>query len=525
MSRMWNYIKKYWFIIIISILIILRFLLSFNLPSFYLYNLRYDDHLMVDQYLTLMSGDYLGSYNYTTLVKGLVFPFILFYSNTIKLSFSVFLTIFYILSCLYFLFSIKKIINNKKILLIIFGILLFNPVTYSGELFQRLYVNSICITEMLFFFGLIINLICDRNNQILNYILLGIVTSIMILTRNDSIWTYIIILILFIYKLYKNIKIKNIIINLIPIFIIIISLNIVSNINYNKYGIYTYNELEKSNFKIFYNKLLQIKDDEKKDKVAVPKSTIYKLCDNSKVFGISREVIDDYYKSSSHFKGEIDNGNILWFIRFIIYEKYKFEDGKEADNYFKKLNKEIDSLFDKGILEKEVSLPSIFMNIGTKGELLSIPKTLINGIWYSSSYKNVRTYSKEELLKMDKTIYKDKVGGYSVIYHNYRYAENMIKKNMLIPEIIRIIYKYLTIVFSILALIIYLINIKKLDKLNLLIHLILLSYLIILFGVVYTDVTAFHAIRYRYLGNIYILQNIFILLNIYRYIDNKKEKN
>ena len=74
----------------------------------------------------------------------------------------------------------------------------------------------------------------------------------------------------------------------------------------------------------------------------------------------------------------------------------------------------------------------------------------------------------------------------------------------------RQIYKYVTIILSIISLIIYVKNIKKFDDINKILHIVLISYLLILFGVTYTHITAFYSIRYFYLGNVYILQNIFI---------------
>lgn len=46
-------IKKNYFIFLIAILCVARFFLSFNLPSFYLDNLHYDDKLAIEQAIEL----------------------------------------------------------------------------------------------------------------------------------------------------------------------------------------------------------------------------------------------------------------------------------------------------------------------------------------------------------------------------------------------------------------------------------------------------------------------------------------
>jgi len=88
---------------------------------------------------------------------------------------------------------------------------------------------------------------------------------------------------------------------------------------------------------------------------------------------------------------------------------------------------------------------------------------------------------------------------------------------------IRILYYSLTIVFGIIGLLLYIKNIKKIDSISIFSHLLMVCYLLIIGGTVYTHITSFHAIRPLYLGNIYIIQTIFILLNIYRKVSVSKK--
>ena len=518
--------KKKYFIILLVVFSIIRYFISYNIPSFYLQNLRYDDALMIKELGYLYNGDYLGPYSSFTLIKGIIFPIILEYSKFLSISYSSIFTILYICSCLYFIFSISRIIKSKKVLLILYLVLLFNPVTFSSELFQRLYINTISITELLFFLGSIINFAYSKNNILLHSIVLGAISSLMLLSRNDNIWIYIIITLLIIYRLFKSekIKIKNLFTYVTPFIIIIISLNLISFVNYSHYNVYSYNELENSYFKDAYNKVRQIETNESYDNVTITKNMFYELCDNSKVFNISKEVIDSCY-NDKHIKktsdGQIDNGNMIWLFRSLIYNNEKFKNGREANDYFKKLSEELDDLFEKGKLKKKSGFSSVFINVPNKNEIKKIPKSLIEAIIYTTTYKNVKTYSKKDL-EVNSKKYDKKNRAYSFEYYDYRNAENMIKNNEIKCEIIRIIYKSFSIVFSIIAILIYIKNLRVKDNLNLFIHIVVLIYIMILFGVVYTHVSAFHAIRYRYLSNIYILQNLFIVLNLSRLITNKK---
>ena len=517
--------KKVIFILIFVVITLIRFLISFNLKSFYISNLSYDDGLMVKQMKELISGNYLGVYDDFCLIKGIVFPLVLAFCKTIHLSYSIIFTTLYILSVIYFIRPFEKLIKSKWILFIFYTLLLFNPVTYSSELFQRLYRNSISIIELLFFLGVTIRIILSEDKtkkSILNYVLLGFITSIMYLTREDNIWTKIILGFIIVYKCLQNKNLKNkrfkiILTSLIPLVVLTINLNIVSFINYKKYNIYTYNEIQKSEFKNTFRKVLQIKDDEKKDKVSVPRTTFFKLVDNVDSFPITKRKVNQYYKVLIDDTGELYNGNIVWYFRQFVFKNKEFKDGKEAEEYFKKMGEEIDKAFEDGRFEKEFAFSSILLNVPTYEEFTSMHKNLFNIVVYTTTYKNVKTYT-----DFGDKIYDDEVDAYRIVNLDSHTTENIFEKNDKKYEIIRIIYMILTIILSPVALIIYFKNIEKKDVYNLITSIVFFIYLVILAGVTYTDATAFPTMRYLCLGNLYILQLIFIILNMYRlYIKNE----
>ncbi len=514
--------KKYRkFLIIIGIITLIRFLISYKLPSFYIKNLVYDDGLMIYQLTSLLGGKYLGKYSDFILIKGVVFPFFLYLARSINISYSSLLTILYILASMYFTKSLDKVIKNKKVLIIIYTVLLFNPITFSSELFQRLYRNSLTSIEILFFLGTIIRLFLSDNKlkkDIINYVLLGIIMSIMYMTREDNIWTIVVLFILVAYKIIKNKNYKIALVCAIPLVLLYLNLNIVSYINYKHYGIYTYNEIQKSSFKNTFKKILQIKDDTELHQVSIPKTTIYKLSENTKTFNISKEEIDKFYEIINEGE-EIYNGNIVWYFRQLVYKNNKLDNGKKSEKYFKKLGKELDKLFKEKKVEKEFAFSSILLNRPTKKDILNLPKSALDIVVYTTTYKDVKTLTDLKGFK-----YNSKLKAFTKVHKNSHTTSNIVKENDKDYEMIRLIYMMLTIILSPISLVVYFINIKKNDKLNLVNHIILVSYLVVLAGVTYTDVTAFPTKRYLCLGNLYILQSIFICLNIHRLIENQNNK-
>lgn len=525
MEKIKEFIKKHWFIIAIILISIVRYIFTYKLPNFYLFRMKNDDNLYVSWLYSLLKENYFGDYNVRSMVKGPIFSFVMLFSVLYKMSFSSFFTILYTISCLYFLSSLKNIVKERKILIIIYLVLMFNPVTFSQDLFQRLYRSTISITELLFFFGAVIRIITSKDKRILNNILLGIFISLMLLTREDNIWLYPVIIFLIAYSIFKERKLKTLIISLIPIIVIQLSLNAVSFANYKHYGIYTYNVLQKSEFHNTYKKILQIKDDVKIHMVSIPKSTLYKLSDNTKTFNLSKEELDNFYYQYQYYedertKDEIYNGNMLWYLRSMIDKKNQFKSGKESEEYYKKLGEEIDELFENGTFQKEFVMPSTFMAVPTKEDFKLLPKKVIETIVYTTTYKNIKT-----LTKTDNFTYDKNINAYYFEYSDYHDTVSIVKNNPIQYEIIRIIYEILTIVLSIVSLFLYFKNIKKFDHISILSHLLLICYMLIVGGVAYTHISSFNAIRPLYLGNVYIIQSIFIILNMYRLKEKIKVKH
>ncbi|MBQ6436770.1 hypothetical protein IJJ27_04440 [bacterium] len=459
----------------------------------------------------LQNGEYFGPYNNLTLIKGPFFPLLLYLINLCHLSYSCAFSCLYILASLFLTLSLSNVIKNKKYLVCIYFLLLFNPAAYSQDLFQRLYRNSISMTEFLFFFGCVVGVLFTFKKEFLNYFLLGLSLAIMFLTREDNLWVYPILLFVFVYTFFKNKRWSTFILNTLPFVILIGSLNLVSYINYRHYGIYTYNEIQKSAFHDTYKKILQIKDGEKIPNVAIPRSTLYLLSEKLPTFRLTPSDIDRYYNRFADESGEIYNGNLIWYFRSMIFHQNKKPSGSESEAYYRQLGAELDQLFANKTLEKEFVMPSIFMSVPTLDDLMHLPGNVFQAIIYATTYKNIKT-----MIDTQDYIFDQRVTAFMIIYDDYHYTVNLTPKNALRYEITRFFYQYLTPIMSILALFIYGYNFTKFDSRSILCHLLVTCYLLIIGGIAYTHTTSFHAIRPLYLGNIYLIQSLFILISLSR---------
>lgn len=128
--------------IIIILLILLKIYLISVQPIKYIPENKYDDALMLKQANSILQGKWLGEYNSLTLVKGPITPIFIAILNKLHIPFLIGQELLYDVSCLFVIYTFSKTIKNKKILYIIFAILLFNPVTFSTEI-CRVYRDGI----------------------------------------------------------------------------------------------------------------------------------------------------------------------------------------------------------------------------------------------------------------------------------------------------------------------------------------------------------------------------------------------
>lgn len=94
----------------------------------------YDDQLMCEQANSIVSGDWLVEYNSKTLTKGVFTPLFIALTYFLNIPFLMGKEIFYGISYIVFTLIISKKIKNKFALILIYLVILLNPVEYSAQL-------------------------------------------------------------------------------------------------------------------------------------------------------------------------------------------------------------------------------------------------------------------------------------------------------------------------------------------------------------------------------------------------------
>ena len=536
-------IKKYKWLIIIILICIIKIIFTSVQDINANISLLYDDTLIVKQANSIISGNWLGEYNCLTLVKGAFAPLFIAFLNIIQVPFLIGQEIMYDISIIFLTLVLSKKIENKKILVIISIILLFNPIMYCSELI-RVYRDGIYVSLIVFLIALTIGLFLNRKEKIKKIVLyqigLGFALSAIYLCREDFIWiipyligTVIITICYILRDKELHNKIKRVNTYFIPICIFTISILTVMSINYKYYGVFQLNQYWGKEFKEAYGALTRIKVEEKR-KVPITREALSIAYKISPTFAELKDYLEGEEGKKWAMCGdgdsvEIQGGWIHWAIIRAVESKGYYKDAKTANEFYRRVSDEINKACDEGVVD---AYPKRVSNTGRFDveDIINTFKKSVDTIKYQSKYYLVKIKGtpprtiKENDEKIVKTF--QNVTNQNVISGDtYKGTENKIKVNVL-NNILKTYQKINPILFlvSIFISIIYIINnfIKK-DKKEFVWILLGLwgIYYSRIFIITFTNITMYtEAINISYLAPTYVIQLLISMLTILLLLKN-----
>ncbi len=378
MQRLCNFIKKYYFIIVVAIAIALKYILTINLPINARDAVGADEYLMLYQAENLIKGCYLGPYNYLTLVKGIGFPLFLTLAYKIGLPYLSVYSIFYSCVCLIALIPIKKLVKNKLLQLILFVLILFCPATLDGNV-QLMYRNMLIIPQSLLLVSALMMMFYNINSTKKKLFLWSTVTSFswifMWHTREDSIWSFPLVLVMWIillfaiiktkkYKLISNQGLSRIFIITLPFITLFLSIQTISYINYQNYGIYTTNQLNNSNYTKAVMLMMKVKPEKEVDRVEITRETLQRLYDVSPSLANLKDIIEYHYENKTGLvwaaedNGEVNEDLITWELTGAASAQGYYKDAQTAEKFWNDVYNEINQAINNGQLQTRATLPS-----------------------------------------------------------------------------------------------------------------------------------------------------------------------
>jgi len=401
---------SYFFITVIIVFCLIKLWLVKGQCLWIIGNATYDDALFISWAKSMLTFNWLGPYNHLTLAKG---PF---YSMWIVTSFILGIPLLlsqhllYIAAILTFILAIKPVINSQKVLLIIFIVLLFNPMTYSTEIMYRTIREGIYPALTLLVVSLSIGALLRYNKPLKNILYfnlcLGLSFSAFWLTREEGIWLLpfmILFSILNFLLLLKNSSknwVKVLLVCISPYLVFACAIFSLSLVNYVKYKVFITVEFKEREFLNAYGALARVKSDNWKPQIPVPKNVREKIYKVSPAFTklepyLEGEIGKRWAKESN--SNEIQGGWFLWALRESVENAGYYKDGITSAEFYQTVANEINKACD----EKKLicaSPRSSMMPPWNGNYNLHLFKSIIKGLFVLCSLEGFDPYNRQSVL-------------------------------------------------------------------------------------------------------------------------------
>ena len=426
--------------------------------------------------------------------------------------------------------------NNKKLLLI-YILLLFNPISYS-DAFSFVYRDGIYTILLMFLLSFSFQVFFNKDKNIKKYIIYTILYSLIItpilLCREETlcILPYIIISILLtiIFILfnkkdnYKVLRLLTLII--LPIVVYTTTTGIISYNNKIHYNRYVVNDFTSKDFKELYGSLTRIKQDNYLLRVPLNKETRLKLYELSPTFRELEPYLesDDFSKYRRNEYNDYLEGFLYWAVRDAAYQLGYYADANKSYEFNIRLTKEIDDICDNNKLDCYPKRSSLVAPINKElynEILIYIPKSFITQITYDKI--QVKWNNKQQNKFINK-VTKD-----NLEYKNKNDIRITLMNFLLnVYKIINPIIFTISLVYLILIIIYMIINkcIKKYYNYIILILGLSFLYLLRIFAVGIVAATEYTSAldKAQYLSSIYNIQLLLSMIIIVLYYKIKVDK-
>ncbi len=393
------------FVFIIFALVLFRIWLALSMPLIALGSAVEDDALMFGYAKNIAEGHWLGGYNFHTLLKGVTYSLLVALFYNLNISYSLGFISIYIFSCYVMVRALKPVIQNKYISAVIFILLLYSPVMMNHDYVQRLYRMAAVPPFVLLVFGFQIGAylrIREESKKLFLWLLgEGISLALFWYIREDSLWVLpfitvssIVMLVVMSVERRSN-KAKSMLI--MPFASVAAFTLLVGGINYVKYDTFELTELrlyEPNQYNRFMKHLENISPDEEIDGVEVTRAAIMKGCDASPTLNTAREAIEEFYDNNwdvyadDYIEGEIKGSYYWWAMKYVMQNMGLYENPQKADMFLKKVNSELQSAFDNGVLIKKENAG--FFNTLIKDKNIIFDK-IIESTVKIAGYSNFKT--------------------------------------------------------------------------------------------------------------------------------------
>ena len=327
-----------------------------------------DDRLFLTLANHLLAGQWLGSYNPATLVKGCFYPIWIALVHWLHLPLLLSQHLLYLAAVIAFVIAMRPAIPRPSVLLLMFTLLWFNPSTYSAHAL-RVMREGIYPALTLFVIAGALGLLVRWNRPGKTLwrwsVGTGVALAVFWQTREEGVWLMpflVPVLAWVAVKLWRNdypAKWSRILVCLVPFVIMASADLLVAGINKVKYGVFATVEFKAPDFLAAYGALNRVKPKVWQPHVLVTRETRESIYVVSPAFAQLRPFLEGPLGRAWHCgilapnvkEGEIVGGCFMWALREAVARAGHHASGEQAMAYYRQVAQDIDAACAHGKLD------------------------------------------------------------------------------------------------------------------------------------------------------------------------------
>ena len=330
--------------------------------ALYIHYSPHDGGLFIRLALFILNGEWLGPYDFRTLIKGPVYP--LFIAGTYLLRIPMLFAqhLLYCLAALLFVHVVGAILKNRFLQLLAFALILFNPFSCDYPLFYIPYRMGLYVPLVIIFFATLIETSFPRKISFFHSITwsfsLGLAFTLLWYTREESIWVMPALVFSFACYLLPLREERlglpsRLFVVALPVLIWGIGTLTLLQINNSHYGVRQVIDIKSDSFSSAYGGLLHINNNNPKPGIIVTKQM------KQQAYAVSPTLKKLYPYLDGDKKRNWQNSFFMWSLRRGAQMGGFIQSAPEADEFWGQIGQELQTACDNKTLDCVRSKPSI----------------------------------------------------------------------------------------------------------------------------------------------------------------------
>jgi hypothetical protein len=329
-------------------------------PILVLPHSTFDDALFVRLAKNVSNGAWLGPYDNRTLIKGAFYPLWIVAAHCLGVPLPLAQQLLYVAACAVFVLAIRPTLAPRAALLLVYGVLLFQPAGYAYQTTQRILREGVypalTLLSVAGVLGLAVRATRPAREQIPWAVFLGLGLGALSITREERIWIVPCLILIAAWTALQTWRgplgslRAHAAMCAIALGLAIVPSLIVCSLNWRHYGLFAITELDAAEFRAAYGALVRVKAPHWIINVPVTRATREMIYQVSPAFaelqpcferGRGRGWTRNGPKDEST-RDELLGGWFVWALRDCVADAGYYRSGRFPGQFYQRLAAEVD---------------------------------------------------------------------------------------------------------------------------------------------------------------------------------------